>query len=72
VGFWLPAGVYVTALLLRERREWAWLAIGAFIGNLGFDMVRGTPFALFLGFHAANVVQAFVGAWSVRAGVDRR
>lgn len=66
VSFWLPAGVYVTALLVRARREWPWLALGAFIGNLVFDMARGTPYVLFLGFHLANVVQAFSGAWLVQ------
>lgn len=62
VSFWLPAGVYTTALLIRERREWAWLALGAFGANLVFDSMRDTPVSLFLGFHAANVVQAFSGA----------
>jgi PAS domain S-box-containing protein len=66
VSFWLPAGVYVTALLVRSRREWPWLAMGAFLGNLAFDVSRGTPFVLFCGFHAANVVQAFSGACLVR------
>ena len=66
VSFWLPAGVYVTALLLRPRRDWPAIAAGAFVANFAFDVARGTPLLLFFGFHAANVVQAYAAALLAR------
>lgn len=65
VTFWLPAGAYLAALLLRPRQEWPWLVGGAFLGNALFDLPRGTPIPVFLMFQAANVSQALLGAWLV-------
>lgn len=66
VSFWLPAGVYTTALIVRPRQEWPYLALGAFVANAAFDLARDTPVLMLLGFHAANVIQAFGGALAVQ------
>src|SRR3989441_13222525 len=58
VSFWLPAGLYVSVLLLNERRAWPWLALAAFPANLAFDLFHGTKFVAILIFYSANTVQA--------------
>ena len=72
VSFWLPAGLYLAALLLTPPREWLWLALAAFLANLAFDFFHGTPFLVILAFFCANTVQAFVGAWLVRRFVAEK
>jgi PAS domain S-box-containing protein len=63
VGFWLPAGLYVAALLLVERREWPWFILGALIANSLFDFFHGTRPVLILLFAFNNTLQALLGAW---------
>src|SRR5688572_19017614 len=71
VSFWLPAGVYLGALLLHERRTWPWLCAAAFVANLGFDLWHGTPLPLILLFCLANLAQALTGAWLVERFTGR-
>jgi len=66
VSFWLPAGIYVSALLLVETRKWPWFLLAAFAANLVFDLPRGTPLGMVLGFYVANSLEALTGAWLVR------
>jgi PAS domain S-box-containing protein len=72
VSFWLPAGIYITALVVRSRRDWPWLALGAFLANAVFDLTRGTPLLMLCGFHVANILQAFGGAWILERWVSPR
>jgi len=72
VSFWVPAGLYVSVLLLNPARDWPWLSLGAFMGNLAFDHFYGTPFLPTLGFYCANTVEAWLGAWLVRRFVAER
>src|SRR6266542_3292885 len=72
VSFWLPAGLYVSVLLLNERRAWPWLVLAAFPANLVFDLIHGTKFVTLLVFYCANTVQAVTGAWLVRRFVTER
>ena len=66
VTFWVPAGLYVSVLLLNPTRDWLWLSLGAFAGNFAFDFLFGTKFLVICGFFLANMAQAWVGAWLVR------
>jgi signal transduction histidine kinase len=66
ISFWLPAGLYVAVLLLNETRTWPWLVLGAFAGNLAFDLSHGTTIAAALLFCLTNAVQSVTGAWLVR------
>jgi signal transduction histidine kinase len=66
ISFWLPAGVYVAVLLLNEGRSWPWLVLGAFTGNLAFDLSHGTSFIVTLLFCVTNTLQAVSSAWLVR------
>src|SRR5216117_3690486 len=72
VSFWLPAGLYVSVLLLNERRAWPWLVLAAFPANLAFDLFHGTKFVAALLFFCANTVQATTGAWLVSRFVAER
>ena len=72
VSFWLPAGLYVSVLLLNERRAWPWFVLAAFPGNLVFDLFHGTKFVSILLFYCANTVPAVTGAWLVRRFVAER
>jgi integral membrane sensor domain MASE1 len=66
ISFWLPAGLYVAALLLNKTRDWPWLVLAAFPANLAFDLIHGTRFVPILFFYGANTTQALLGAWLVR------
>ncbi len=58
VSFWLPAGLYVSVLLLNDRRAWPWLVLGAFPANLIFDLIHGTTFAAILLFYCFECLVA--------------
>ena len=72
VSFWLPAGLYVSVLLLNERRAWPWLVLAAFPANLLFDLFHGTKLGAILLFYCANTIQAVTGAWLVSRFVAER
>ncbi|HUB87993.1 MAG TPA: PAS domain S-box protein, partial [Verrucomicrobiae bacterium] len=72
VSFWLPAGLYLAALLLAEYREWPWLAVTALAANFSFDLWHGTKPEVICFFFAANTIQTVVGAWLVRKFVAER
>src|SRR5579871_214234 len=66
VSFWLPAGLYVSVLLLNPTREWPWFIVAAFSANFLFDSLLHTPVPASCGFFCANTVQAVSGAWLTR------
>ncbi len=68
--FWLPAGLYLAALLLSEYRDWLWLAGAALLANFAFDVPYGTKPAVICFFFVANTAQAMTGAWLVRRFVS--
>lgn len=72
VSFWLPAGLSVAALLLTERRDWAWLMAAAFLANALFDISKGTRPALIVLFATGNVLQALLGAWLFQRFVGKK
>jgi len=72
VSFWLPAGIYMAALLLNRTGDWPWFMLSALVANLAFDLPHGTPFLTILGFYCANTVEALMGAWLVRRFVGER
>src|SRR6185503_9600672 len=72
VSFWLPAGLYVSVLLLNGRRSWPWLALAALPANLLFDWFHGTKVEVILLFYCANTIQATTGAWLVNRFVAER
>jgi PAS domain S-box-containing protein len=72
VTFWLPAGLYLAALLLNPTRDWPWLVLTALAANFVFDLLHGTKLLVTLFFFCANTVQALTGAWLVRKFVAER
>ncbi len=66
VTFWLPAGLYVGALLLNEYRAWPGLVLAAIVANFTFDLLHGTKFLLIFFFAGAGTVEAMTAAWLVR------
>jgi PAS domain S-box-containing protein len=72
LSFWLPAGLYLGVLLLRETRDWPWFVLAALPANVLFDWSYGTPPGAALGFAAADAIEALAGAWLVRRFVAQR
>ncbi len=72
VSFWLPAGLYVGALLLQETRSWPWFILAALPANLLFDLPGGASLATALGFYSANTAEAVASAWLVRRFVGEK
>lgn len=66
VSIWLPAGVYLAALLLFETRDWPYLIGSALAADIAVDVVRGSPWALTLLLPLANSIQAATGAFLFR------
>jgi PAS domain S-box-containing protein len=72
VNFWLPAGVYLAALLLNPRPHWPWIALSALVANFAFDFLQGTrPAAMIPFFWGANTLQAMLGAWLLQRFIAR-
>jgi PAS domain S-box-containing protein len=67
-NFWLPAGVFVSVLLLNPTRDWPWLALAVLPANLAFDYIHDPApnLELILIFYCSNVIQAVLGSWLVR------
>jgi PAS domain S-box-containing protein len=74
VSYWLPGGLFVAALLLRENRDWPWLMLSAAAANACFDLLHDPDpsFLVISLFCAANVAQAGAGAWLVRRWVTAK
>ncbi|MFZ0828331.1 MAG: MASE1 domain-containing protein [Verrucomicrobiia bacterium] len=70
--FWLPAGLYVGALLLYEYRAWPWLMLAALLANFAFDLLHGTKFLLILFFFSSGTLEAMTAAWLVRRFISPR
>jgi integral membrane sensor domain MASE1 len=60
IPFWMPAGIYLAALLLTATRDWLWFMLAALAANLAFDLPLGTPLGAALGLYAANTVEAVI------------
>jgi len=73
VNIWLPAGVYLAAVLLNSQSHWPWLAVAALVANFAFDYQQGTrPATMIFWFWAANTVQSMLGAWLLQRVFKRR
>ncbi len=68
VSFWLPAGLFLAALLLTRTRDWPWLVLAVFPANCLFDLLHDPrpDLAVIFLFFCANAIQAMTGAWLVR------
>ena len=72
VSFWLPAGLFVAALLLAERPDWPWFMAAAILANTLFDYFKGTKPTLIVLFASGNVLQAVGGAWLYQRFVSKK
>jgi PAS domain S-box-containing protein len=72
VALWLPAGLYMAALLLSKRSEWRWLILAAFAANSLFDWSRGMGPATSLALFVADTLQAVAGAFLVQRFVKTK
>jgi PAS domain S-box-containing protein len=65
VTLWPPSGVILGLLLLSERRHWAALVIGAFVGGTASDLLSGATPAFALAAAVANSTESLLAAWLV-------
>ncbi|MEV4350914.1 SpoIIE family protein phosphatase [Actinoplanes sp. NPDC049596] len=72
VVLFLPAGVTLSALLLRPRRDWPWILLTVAILELLIDMSHGLDGLYAMGFAAANTIEPLVGASLLRRAVPGR
>src|SRR2546426_3781049 len=59
---WPPTGIALTAMLMRGRRVWPGIALGAFLANV----TAREPVLTAAGIAAGNTLEALVGAWLLR------
>lgn len=63
ITFWPPAGIFVAALLLHERRKWGWLALSACLAELTANAIFfHNPGGLALLYFGANLLEAITAA----------
>jgi PAS domain S-box-containing protein len=65
VTLWPPSGVILGLLLLSERRHWAALLVGAFVGGTASDLLSGATPAFALAAAVANSTESLLAAWVV-------
>jgi PAS domain S-box-containing protein len=68
VSYWLPGGLFVTALLLAPTRDWPCLMIAIVPANALFDYWHDPApnLAVIFLFCVINMIQAGAGAWLMR------
>ncbi|GAA0448407.1 hypothetical protein Ade02nite_61130 [Paractinoplanes deccanensis] len=69
VVLFLPAGVTLSALLLRPRRDWPWILLTVAVLEVLIDVGHGLAPLSALGFAAANTAEPLTGALLVRRAV---
>jgi putative nucleotidyltransferase with HDIG domain len=65
--FWPPAGLFMAALLISERKDWPLLIAAGIAGNLCSDLLQGHALLVTVGFAAAHAIEALAGAVLVGA-----
>lgn len=71
VYVWPPAGVLVAVLLLRPRREWLFLCLGAVTGGVSADLGHYSRFGSALANSVVSILGSLAVAWVVRALAGR-
>ena len=72
-SLWLPAGLYLAALLMAPWRRWPLLIAGAAIGNLAFNLLLAKhSLGIATGFWLINTVAATAAAAAIAAVVRDR
>jgi len=74
VNCWLPAGWFVSGLLLNETRHWPWLMLSVVPASVLFDLLpdHHPGAAASFWFCVGDIAQAGTGAWLVRRLVAER
>jgi PAS domain S-box-containing protein len=71
ISIWLPAGIFVTALILADPRDWVALVLVVAAVDIGSDLQKGSPLLLSVLVCAVNAVQAVMGALLFRRFVSK-
>jgi PAS domain S-box-containing protein len=64
-GFWLPNGLLIGVLLLRDRGEWRCLLGGGFVAAVLANVWAGNSLGLSLGFAIGNTLESWLAAWAL-------
>jgi PAS domain S-box-containing protein len=64
--FWLPSGLFVAVLLLNKRTSWPWFILGAYLANVGSDLIHSRELLVSFSFCTGNCLEALAGAWLVQ------
>jgi two-component sensor histidine kinase/integral membrane sensor domain MASE1 len=65
-AFWPPSGIFMTWLLISDRRSWPLLVAAGIAGNVCSDLINGRLLAVSLGFSLGNSLEALTGAFLCR------
>ena len=64
--YWLPSGVFVSALLLSKPKEWLFFIMAAIPANFFYDIINNRPFYISISFIIGNSLEALTGAFLIR------
>lgn len=62
-GFWLPNGMLIGVMVLRDRRDWQALLVSSGVASLLANLWAGNRFSVSVGLSLANVLECWLAAW---------
>ncbi len=69
-SFWPPSGILFAVLLLTESRLWSFLALGALLANIGYDLSTGFNLLDGIAFVVPRILMDLVGAGLIRGFIS--
>ncbi|MBN1129002.1 MAG: PAS domain S-box protein [Chitinispirillaceae bacterium] len=64
--FWLPSGLYLSALLITRMRHWPWYMAAAVTANIAYNYFIGTALHISCLYVLSNTLEAFACAYALR------
>ena len=69
-AIWLPNAFVLATLMRRPIRDWPWLLVAAFLGNVSANLIAGDSFAIAFGLPSCNALEVLTCAVPLRFFVD--
>lgn len=71
-SFWLPSGLFVSVLLLNEKKLWSHLIITGIIANIIFDLLNAQLLVITVFFSFGNAMEALIGAFLITKFIKKK